>query len=47
MTGEQGAGHGPGSGGGAAGMTAGGVTADGRARILADGHRMPMLGLGV
>jgi diketogulonate reductase-like aldo/keto reductase len=28
-------------------MTAGDVTADGRARILADGHRMPMLGLGV
>jgi diketogulonate reductase-like aldo/keto reductase len=28
-------------------MTVGDVTADGRARILADGHRMPMLGLGV
>jgi diketogulonate reductase-like aldo/keto reductase len=28
-------------------MTAGAVTADGRARILADGHQMPMLGLGV
>jgi diketogulonate reductase-like aldo/keto reductase len=28
-------------------MTDGAVTADGRARILADGHQMPMLGLGV
>jgi diketogulonate reductase-like aldo/keto reductase len=28
-------------------MTEGAVTADGRARILADGHQMPMLGLGV
>jgi diketogulonate reductase-like aldo/keto reductase len=28
-------------------MTAGAVTADGRARVLADGHLMPMLGLGV
>lgn len=28
-------------------MTAGPVTADGRARVLADGHQMPMLGLGV
>ena len=28
-------------------MTAGGVTADGRARVLADGNQMPMLGLGV
>jgi diketogulonate reductase-like aldo/keto reductase len=28
-------------------MTAGAVTSDGRARILADGHQMPMLGLGV
>ncbi len=28
-------------------MTAGDVTADGRARILADGHQMPVLGLGV
>jgi diketogulonate reductase-like aldo/keto reductase len=28
-------------------MTFGTVTADGRARILADGHRMPQLGLGV
>ena len=28
-------------------MTAGAVTADGRARVLADGHQMPMLGLGV
>src|SRR5260370_30909455 len=28
-------------------MTVGAVTDDGRARVLADGHRMPMLGLGV
>jgi diketogulonate reductase-like aldo/keto reductase len=28
-------------------MTASGVSADGRARILADGNQMPMLGLGV
>ena len=28
-------------------MTAGAVTADGRARVLADGNQMPMLGLGV
>jgi diketogulonate reductase-like aldo/keto reductase len=28
-------------------MTIGAVTADGRARVLADGHEMPMLGLGV
>jgi diketogulonate reductase-like aldo/keto reductase len=28
-------------------MTAGAVTSDGRARVLADGHQMPMLGLGV
>ena len=28
-------------------MTAGTVTADGRARVLADGNQMPMLGLGV
>jgi diketogulonate reductase-like aldo/keto reductase len=28
-------------------MTAGDVTADGRARVLADGYQMPMLGLGV
>jgi diketogulonate reductase-like aldo/keto reductase len=28
-------------------MTVGAVTADGRARILADGTQMPMLGLGV
>ena len=28
-------------------MTAGAVTADGRARVLADGSQMPMLGLGV
>lgn len=28
-------------------MTADPVTADGKARVLADGHRMPMLGLGV
>src|SRR5271166_3475180 len=28
-------------------MTAEPVTSDGRARVLADGHRMPMLGLGV
>jgi diketogulonate reductase-like aldo/keto reductase len=28
-------------------MTADPVTSDGRARVLADGHRMPMLGLGV
>jgi diketogulonate reductase-like aldo/keto reductase len=28
-------------------MTSLAVTADGRARVLADGHRMPMLGLGV
>jgi len=28
-------------------MTAGLVTADGRARVLADGYQMPMLGLGV
>jgi diketogulonate reductase-like aldo/keto reductase len=28
-------------------MTAGELTADGRARILADGHQMPVLGLGV
>src|ERR1700752_5018718 len=28
-------------------MTAGELTADGRARILADGNRMPVLGLGV
>jgi diketogulonate reductase-like aldo/keto reductase len=32
---------------GAAIMTAGAVTADGRARVLADGHQLPMLGLGV
>src|SRR5260370_41625962 len=32
---------------GAASMTADAVTADGRARILADGNQMPMLGLGV
>ena len=28
-------------------MTAGDLTADGRARVLADGHQMPILGLGV
>jgi hypothetical protein len=28
-------------------MTADAVTQDGRARILADGNRMPLLGLGV
>jgi diketogulonate reductase-like aldo/keto reductase len=28
-------------------MTAGAMTADGRARVLADGNQMPMLGLGV
>ena len=28
-------------------MTTGALTADGRARVLADGNRMPMLGLGV
>src|SRR5271170_3739559 len=28
-------------------MTSGAVTADGSARVLADGHEMPMLGLGV
>jgi 2,5-diketo-D-gluconate reductase A len=28
-------------------MTTGAITADGRARILADGNQMPMLGLGV
>jgi diketogulonate reductase-like aldo/keto reductase len=28
-------------------MTVGAVTADGRARVLADGAQMPMLGLGV
>jgi diketogulonate reductase-like aldo/keto reductase len=28
-------------------MTASTVTADGRARVLADGNQMPMLGLGV
>ena len=28
-------------------MTAGAVTTDGRVRVLADGNRMPMLGLGV
>jgi diketogulonate reductase-like aldo/keto reductase len=28
-------------------MTVGGLTADGRARVLADGHQMPVLGLGV
>jgi diketogulonate reductase-like aldo/keto reductase len=28
-------------------MTAGDVTADGRARVLADGYQMPVLGLGV
>jgi diketogulonate reductase-like aldo/keto reductase len=28
-------------------MTFGAVTADGRARVLADGHQMPILGLGV
>src|SRR6202046_4632866 len=28
-------------------MTAGAVTPDGRARVLADGTQMPMLGLGV
>ena len=28
-------------------ITAGDLTADGRARILADGHQMPVLGLGV
>src|SRR6202046_3953423 len=28
-------------------MTAGAVTPDGRARVLADGNQMPMLGLGV
>jgi diketogulonate reductase-like aldo/keto reductase len=28
-------------------MTTGAVTADGRARVLADGNQMPMLGLGV
>ncbi len=28
-------------------MTAGALTADGRARLLADGHQMPVLGLGV
>jgi diketogulonate reductase-like aldo/keto reductase len=28
-------------------MTAGAVTADGRARVLADGNQLPMLGLGV
>src|SRR2546429_1950008 len=28
-------------------MTSGAVTADGRARVLADGSQMPMLGLGV
>ena len=28
-------------------MTVGNLTADGRARVLADGHQMPILGLGV
>jgi len=28
-------------------MTTGDITADGRARVLADGHQMPILGLGV
>jgi diketogulonate reductase-like aldo/keto reductase len=28
-------------------MTVGDITADGRARVLADGHQMPILGLGV
>lgn len=28
-------------------MTFGAVTPDGRARVLADGNQMPMLGLGV
>jgi diketogulonate reductase-like aldo/keto reductase len=28
-------------------MTSGGITADGRIRVLADGNQMPMLGLGV
>lgn len=28
-------------------MTAGDITADGRARVLADGHQIPVLGLGV
>jgi 2,5-diketo-D-gluconate reductase A len=28
-------------------MTASAITADGRARVLADGNQMPMLGLGV
>lgn len=28
-------------------MTVGDLTGDGRARILADGHQMPILGLGV
>jgi diketogulonate reductase-like aldo/keto reductase len=28
-------------------MTTGDVTADGRARVLADGNQMPILGLGV
>ena len=28
-------------------MTVGDITADGRARVLADGHKMPILGLGV
>src|SRR6266568_7937503 len=32
---------------GAATMTVGAVTADGRARVLADGNQMPMLGLGL
>ena len=32
---------------GATPMTFGTVTADGRARVLADGHQMPLLGLGV
>jgi diketogulonate reductase-like aldo/keto reductase len=46
--------HGPGASScsrphskGAATMTASAVTADGRARILADGNQMPMLGLGI
>jgi diketogulonate reductase-like aldo/keto reductase len=28
-------------------MTSGDLTADGRARVLADGHHIPVLGLGV
>src|SRR6266567_9117206 len=32
---------------GAATMTVGAVTVDGRARVLADGNQMPMLGLGL